>query len=63
VFLQLSGLVEQDLEIPDRPFTYATLAQAQADGDAQVLADHARPVLRLHLTSPAALDQVLEVLR
>ena len=39
------------------------LIAAQAAGDAQVLADHGRPVLRLHLTDRAAgLRQVLSVL-
>ena len=28
------------------------LVAAQAAGDAQVLADHGRPVLRIHLTDP-----------
>jgi glucose-6-phosphate isomerase len=63
VFLQVTGLVEQDLPIPDREFTYGTLITAQAAGDAQVLADHGRPVLRLHLTAREGLTQVLEALR
>lgn len=62
-FLQLTGLVEQDLAIPGRPFTYGGLISAQASGDAQVLAQHGRPVLRLHLTGRAGLEQVLAVLR
>jgi glucose-6-phosphate isomerase len=62
VFLQLTGLVEQDLAIPDRPFTYGTLISAQAAGDAKVLADHGRPVLRLHLTHRDGLAQVLACL-
>jgi glucose-6-phosphate isomerase len=63
VFLQVTGLVEQDLDIPDRPFTYGQLITAQSAGDAQVLAEHGRPVLRLHLTSPDGLTQLLEVLQ
>jgi len=63
VFLQVTGLVEQDLPIPDREFSYGTLITAQAAGDAQVLADHGRPVLRLHLTAREGLTQVLEALR
>ncbi len=54
VFLQLTGAVEQDLEVPDRPYTLGQLQHAQALGDGQVLADHGRPVLRLHLTDRAA---------
>jgi glucose-6-phosphate isomerase len=61
-FLQVTGLVAQDLEIPDRPFTFGTLITAQAAGDAKVLADHGRPVLRLHLTSFDGLAQIQKVL-
>ena len=61
-FLQITGLVGEDLAIPDRPFTFGTLIAAQAAGDAKVLADHGRPVLRLHLTSPDGLAQVQRVL-
>jgi glucose-6-phosphate isomerase len=62
VFLQLTGLVEQDLVVPDREFTFGSLIAAQAAGDAKVLADHGRPVLRLHLTAPEGLQQVLKAL-
>ena len=48
-FLQLVGSGERDLEIPDRPFTFGQLIQAQAAGDASVLAEHGRPVLTLTL--------------
>jgi len=41
-----------DLEIPDSPFSYGYLIQAQAAGDASVLADHGRPVLTLTLIDP-----------
>ncbi|MCR3722991.1 MULTISPECIES: glucose-6-phosphate isomerase [Prauserella salsuginis group] len=54
VFLQLTGASEEDLQVPDRPYTLGTLQLAQALGDGQVLADHGRPVLRLHLTDRAA---------
>ncbi|MDA3627520.1 glucose-6-phosphate isomerase [Saccharopolyspora sp. WRP15-2] len=50
VFLQITGDAEQDLEVPERPYTLAGLQRAQALGDGQVLAEHNRPVLRLHLT-------------
>ncbi|MBN6040760.1 glucose-6-phosphate isomerase [Amycolatopsis sp. 195334CR] len=53
-FLQLTGAAEQDLEVPDRPYTLAGLQLAQALGDGQVLAEHGRPVLRLHFTDRAA---------
>ncbi|MHA7238810.1 glucose-6-phosphate isomerase [Arthrobacter sp. TMS1-12-1] len=53
VYLQLTGTSSTDLAIPERPFTFGELISAQAAGDAQVLADHGRPVLRLHLTDRA----------
>jgi glucose-6-phosphate isomerase len=48
-YLQVTGETPEDLPVPDRPFTFGQLIAAQAAGDAQVLADHGRPVLRLHL--------------
>ena len=43
-----------DLAVPDRPFTFHEFLTAQAVGDGQVLAEHGRPVLRLHLERPGA---------
>jgi len=54
VFLQVTAASATDLAIPDRPFTFGELISAQAAGDAQVLSEHGRPVLRLHLTNRAA---------
>jgi glucose-6-phosphate isomerase len=54
VFLQVTAASAVDLSIPERPFTFGELISAQAAGDAQVLSDHGRPVLRLHLTDRAA---------
>jgi glucose-6-phosphate isomerase len=54
VFLQILSTPAEDLDIPDRPFTFGELIQAQAGGDASVLADQGRPVLTLTLTDPAA---------
>lgn len=56
VFLQLTGAAEQDVQIPGQGFGFAGLIAAQASGDAKVLTDqdHARPLLRLHLTDRAA---------
>ena len=62
-YLQITGVSDNDLEIPDRPFSFGTLIGAQAAGDGKVLADHGRPVLRLHLTDrKAGLAQVVSVL-
>jgi glucose-6-phosphate isomerase len=52
VFLQLVAEEREDLEIPDRPFSFGELIAAQAQGDASVLAAHGRPVLTLTLTDP-----------
>lgn len=53
-FLQLTGVVEKDIPVPGTGFTLGELQQAQALGDADVLAAHGRPVLRLHLFDRAA---------
>lgn len=59
VFLQLVASGDDDLEIPDRPFTFGQLLTAQAAGDASVLADHGRPVLTLTISDvDAALAQL-----
>lgn len=53
VFLQITERTDVDLEIPGRPFTFGELINAQAAGDASVLADgHGRPVVTLTLTDP-----------
>lgn len=60
VFLQLLGQPSEDLEIPGRPFTFGQLLQAQAAGDAAVLAEHGRPVLSLTLNDlDEGLDRLL----
>jgi glucose-6-phosphate isomerase len=62
-FLQVTGAVAADLDVPDKPFTFATLQAAQAGGDRKALADRGRPLLHLHLTDRAAgLGQLLEAL-
>ncbi len=62
VFLQITCDEAVDVDIPDRPFSFGTLIAAQAAGDAKVLEDHGRPVLRLHLSDPAASASKLEVM-
>ena len=62
-YLQITAESQQDLSVPDRPFTFGQLIAAQAAGDAQVLQDHGRPVLRLHLRDRAqGLQRLEEVL-
>jgi len=53
VFLQITQTASTDLEIPESPFTFGQLVQAQAAGDAAVLADHGRPVLTLTVADVA----------
>jgi glucose-6-phosphate isomerase len=60
VFLQITDEPREDLAVPGREFSFGTLVSAQAAGDARVLAEHGRPVLRLHVTD---LDQGLGRLR
>ena len=50
VYLQVTATAARDVDVPNRPYTFGSLIAAQASGDAQVLADHGRPVLRVHLT-------------
>ncbi|MGV2983920.1 glucose-6-phosphate isomerase [Microbacterium sp. AGC85] len=54
VFLQILERTDVDLEIPERPFTFGQLIQAQAAGDAGVLAEHGRPVVSLTITEDSA---------
>ncbi len=62
VFLQITGTFAEDLAIPDRPFTFGQLVRAQADGDANVLAEHDLPVLRLNLTDASQVERVRTLL-
>jgi glucose-6-phosphate isomerase len=62
-FLQITGVVVEDLPVPDQPYSFATLQAAQAGGDRKALADRDRPLLHLHLTDRAAgLGQLLSAL-
>ncbi|WP_217184177.1 glucose-6-phosphate isomerase [Streptomyces sp. AC495_CC817] len=54
VFLQILERTDVDLEIPGRPFTFGQLIEAQAAGDAGVLAEHDRPVVTLTITDSSA---------
>ena len=53
LFLQLTGAVGTDIAVPGTDFTLGDLQQAQALGDADVLAARGRPVLRVHLLDRA----------
>jgi glucose-6-phosphate isomerase len=53
VYLQITDTPTQDLDVPGREFTFGTFIAAQAAGDAHILRDHGRPVLRLHVDEAA----------
>ncbi len=60
VFLQITADSTNDLDIPGIPFTFGELINAQATGDASVLAELGQPVLRLHLKDrSAAVSQLI----
>ena len=54
VYLQITGAPAEDLVVPGKDYTFGRLVSAQSAGDASVLADKGRPVLRLHLTDRKA---------
>jgi glucose-6-phosphate isomerase len=64
VFLQITQGETEDLAIPGRDFSFSQLIQAQASGDARVLAEEGLPVLSLELSNPLdGFDQILKALQ
>jgi glucose-6-phosphate isomerase len=53
-FLQVTGVVTEDLPVPGRPYSFGELLAAQAAGDRQALAGRGRPLVRLHLVDREA---------
>lgn len=51
VFIQIIQKESLDIEIPGLGFTFGTLIAAQAQGDAEVLAQHGRPVFTISIPS------------
>ncbi|MGH8971271.1 MAG: glucose-6-phosphate isomerase, partial [Actinomycetes bacterium] len=61
VFLQVTGAVERDVEVPGRPYSFGRLQLAQALGDLRAITGRGRPVVRLHLTDrDAGVRRLLE---
>jgi transaldolase / glucose-6-phosphate isomerase len=60
VFLQITAETQADLPVPGEAYSFATLRDAQALGDLQVLKRRGRRVLRVHLG--ADVDAGLEAL-
>jgi glucose-6-phosphate isomerase len=54
VFLQITGEIGEDVEVPDAGYTLGRLQLAQALGDMGALRRRGRPVIRLHLRDRAA---------
>ena len=64
VFLQVTGAVQSDVQVPGRDFTLGRLQLAQALGDIGALHQRGRPLVRLHLRDRAAgVAQVLDAAR
>ena len=63
-FIQITGEVDCDFEIPGRDFSFATLLAAQALGDGKALAKRQYPLLRLHLKNRSAgIEEILKAAR
>jgi glucose-6-phosphate isomerase len=61
-FLEVTGVVTDDLAVPGKPYTFGQLQAAQAGGDRMALSKRDRPLLWLHLTDrQAGVAQILDV--
>jgi glucose-6-phosphate isomerase len=63
VFIQIVERATVDRAVPGQPFTFGTLLEAQARGDATVLANHDRPVLTLTVDGFTNLTALVSSLR
>lgn len=60
IFLQVTGDVTHDVDIPGKPYTFGQLQMAQAFGDLDALTGRGRPAVRVHLRDRAeGLGQLL----
>jgi glucose-6-phosphate isomerase len=63
-FIQITGEVDCDFEIPGRDFSFSTLVAAQGLGDGKALAKRQYPLLRLHLKNRSAgIEEILKAAR
>lgn len=63
-FLQITGDVDRDYEIPGQNFGFKTLLAAQALGDGKALASRKYPLLRLNLTNRSVgIKEILNYLK
>ena len=65
VFIQITADTAEDVPLPNEPFTFGTLKQAQALGDFQSLASRSRRAIRIHLGEDigAGLRRILEIVQ
>ncbi len=63
VFFLLTTGIEQDLAIPDAPYSFGVLHHAQAFGDYEALNNHKRRTLRLHVEKQSDIARVVALLR
>jgi glucose-6-phosphate isomerase len=63
VFIQIVESGTDDRDVPGQPFTFGVLLEAQARGDATVLATHDRPVLTLTVNGFSHLKALVATLR
>lgn len=64
VFILITVDDEQDVAIPDKPYSFSVLKQAQQLGDLQALRNAKRSVVRLHITGDilAGLDKISQAI-
>ncbi|MGH2448666.1 MAG: bifunctional transaldolase/phosoglucose isomerase, partial [Chloroflexota bacterium] len=64
LFIQITATAHHDIPVPDEPYSYQTLIDAQSLGDFQSLQQHGRPAIRLTLKdeSPELLRAVADLL-
>src|SRR2546430_6829248 len=65
VFLQITAADAHDIPIPDEPFTFSTLKQAQALGDFRSLSTRGRRAIRIDLGADvtAGLERLYDLVR
>lgn len=64
IFFYLTTPHSHDIDIPDTPYSFGTLNEAQALGDIQTLQKHRRRVIRLHTddTPMSVLDKLMDAI-
>jgi transaldolase/glucose-6-phosphate isomerase len=67
IFIQITADIPQgaDIAIPDMPYTFGQLMQAQAAGDLEALQTHGRRAFRLHISGDlqSGIDKLLAAIR